>query len=230
MITFSPRFRSQSPAANGGPGGMLSYGDASVLRGLAGNDPRNTLLMSANDTNIDSALKSLLQGGSRTPINRAWLEAHYLNGQDLESILATREGIRKGTAQAFFTPDGKLNVRQQGQPGWNTAAPEGAIGIGADGGGFNPLTSAQVPGTPGAGMGGERFTQDVIRDPITGIGVSRFQQAGIQQRYGGAPRPKMGRPGSAAMGARPAVSARPNMNPSYAPFRPPQAGRGGRTT
>lgn len=215
MITFSPRFRSQSPAHNGGPGGMLSYGDTETLRGLAGNDPRNTLLMNANDTNIDTALKNLLWGGSQTPINRAWMESHYLNGQDLESLLSTREGIRKGTAQAYFGPDGKLAVRRQGEQGWTGAAPEGSIGIGADGAGFNPLTSGGIPGFTQQNAG--PMTHDMIRDPITGIAVSRNQHTNIQAKYGGPIRR-----GNRTQQAVPKLS--------YAPFRAPQAGRGGRTT
>jgi hypothetical protein len=222
MITFSPRFRSQSPAQNGGPGGALSYGDMSTLQGLAGNDPRNTLLLNANARYIDDALSGLLSG-TPSPINRAWQESNYLNGQDLQDILATRQGIRDGKAQAYFGPDGKMTVRRQGEAGWTSAAPEGAIGIGADGGGYNPLASARVTGLnsdPNA-----RYTHDMIRDPLTGISVNRGQAAAAQQRYGSRSQ------------VRPATGNRvvqvgnmPDLWKGFNSYAAPGSGRGGRMT
>lgn len=224
MNTFSPRFRSQSAAHNGGPGGALSYGDMSVLQGLAGNDPRNTLLLNANNSYVDDALTQLLQGGTPSPVNRAWMESHYLTGEDLQSILNTRQGIRGGTAQAYFSPDGQLNVRRQGEAGWNSAAPNGSIGIGADGGGYNPISSARIPGL--APVTGTRYTADVVRDPVTGIGVSRGQQAAAQQQYGGNTSPRHSGQGRRAT----QVGNRPELWKAYNAYQAPGASRGGRTT
>jgi hypothetical protein len=215
MITFKPRFRGGPGSGQPGSSGpaVPASGIDSLVQGVQGGG-LGALLLNASNRSIDDTLKYLSQPYSnpayRPQIDKALMDALSLNGQDIQEALRLREGIRAGTTRAFLDQNGQVRSFTQGQPGWETAADPSWMGIGADGGDYNPFQAAatKLPSAQG------RYTDDMVFDPNLGVRINRGQQAAMQ------PKPKASKTGggSLARSGRPATRSTAFDIPTYRSF------------
>lgn len=179
MITYAPRFGQGPRTGTGAGGGVLAASPLEeLISGTSGN--WTSLLLNANNTKIDDALKYLntpYSSGVRPAHERALLEKMQIWEAEggLAQIIADREGIRAGTTRAFLDPTGKAQIARQGTDSWKMQPGEGWKAVGADGGSYNPIQS-NFSGLNGGNNNNQRTTHDMVYDPNLGIKMSRPQQ------------------------------------------------------